>query len=111
MIRPIRAALRRATGFQHTHRFPLIDTRLPETQLPSSTGLENPAVLEFAVFCIENVADELGKPSSEVYRSLSGPDGILRQYIVPCYDVLHTQGKKYIVDDILDVMKERGVAI
>ena len=88
----------------------MTDTRLPETHSPSSAGLENPAVLEFAVFCIENVAEELGKTSSEVYRPLSGPDGILRQYIVPCYDVLHTQGKKYIVDDIIDVMKERGVA-
>ena len=46
--------------------------------------------LEFAVFCIENVAAALGKPSDDVYRALSGEDGILRQYVVPSYDVLHT---------------------
>lgn len=74
-----------------------------------SVGLENPAVLEFVVFCIENVAESIGKPSSEIYRSISGPGGLLRQYIVPSYDVLHTQGKEYIVEDILDVMRERGV--
>lgn len=74
-----------------------------------ATGLENPAVLEFAVFCIENVAEALGKPSSEIYRSLSGPEGLLRRYIVPSYDALHTQGKAYIVEDILDAMKETGV--
>lgn len=67
--------------------------------------------LEFAVFCIENVAAALGKPSDDVYRALSGEDGILRQYVVPSYDVLHTQGKEYIVNDIIEVMKERHVAV
>ena len=43
--------------------------------------------LEFAVFCIENVAVALGKTSGDVYRALSGDSGILRQYIVPNYDV------------------------
>ena len=65
--------------------------------------------LEFAVFCIENVAAALGKPSNDVYRALSGDGGILHQYIVPSYDVLHTQGRDYIVNDIREVMAERGV--
>ena len=67
--------------------------------------------LEFAVFCIENVAAALGKPSSDVYRALSGDGGILHQYIVPSYDVLHTQGRDYIVNDIREVMAERGVVV
>ena len=67
--------------------------------------------LEFAVFCIENIAAALGKPSGDVYRALSGDGGILRQYIVPSYDVLHTQGREYIVNDIREVMAERGVAV
>ena len=36
---------------------------------------------------------------------------ILYGYIVPEYEVLHTQSREYIVDDILDVMKERGVEV
>ena len=67
--------------------------------------------LEFAVFCIENVSAALGKPSEYVYGALAGEDGILRQYIVPSYDVLHTQGKEYIVNDIIEVIKERHVSI
>ena len=67
--------------------------------------------LEFAVYCIENVAAALSKPSGDVYRALSGDGGILRQYIVPSYDVLHTQGKDYIVNDIMEVMSERGVVV
>ena len=67
--------------------------------------------LEFAVYCIENVAAALGRASGDVYRALSGDEGILRQYIVPSYDVLHTQGKDYIVNDIMEVMSERGVVV
>ena len=67
--------------------------------------------LEFAVFCIENVAAALGKTSGDVYRALSGDTGILHQYIVPSYDVLHTQGKDYIINDIREVMAERGVVV
>lgn len=67
--------------------------------------------LEFAVFCIEAVAAKLGKPAYDVYRALAGADGILHQYIIPGYDVLHTQGRDYIVEDICDVMAERGVSL
>ena len=35
----------------------------------------------------------------------------LNGYIVPEYEVLHTQSREYIVDDLLDVMKERGVEV
>ena len=67
--------------------------------------------LEFAVFCIENVADALGKPSDSVYHALTGKGDVLNQYIVPSYDVLHTQGREYIVNDICEVMEERGVRV
>ena len=67
--------------------------------------------LEFAVFCIENVAAALNKPSSSVYNALTKNSDILNQYIVPSYDVLHTQGKEYIVNDILEVMSERKVCV
>lgn len=32
-------------------------------------------------------------------------------YIIPEYEMLHTQGKEYIVNDILETMKERGVKL
>lgn len=73
--------------------------------------IKNDRELEFAVFCIENVAEALGKPSDAVYRALTGPGDILNQYIVPNYDVLHTQGREYIVNDIREVMNERGVRV
>lgn len=74
-------------------------------------AIENERELEFAVFCVENVAARLGKPSDDVYRALTGRGDILNQYIVPCYESLHTQGRDYIVNDILEVMQERGVTV
>jgi hypothetical protein len=65
--------------------------------------------LEFTVFCIENVAERLGKPGNEVYEMLTEKSDILDTYIIPCYDALHTQGKTYIVNDILDYMREKGL--
>jgi len=61
--------------------------------------------LEFAVFCIENIAQKLGKSGNEVYKMLTEESDALDNYIIPCYDVLHTQGKSYIVDDILEACK------
>jgi len=67
--------------------------------------------LEFAIFCIENVASKLHIDAQKVYAALAEQTDILQEYIIPEYEVLHTQGKDYIVDDIIDVMKERNVKL
>lgn len=74
-------------------------------------AIRSPKELEFAVFCIESVAAKLGIKATAVYRALTGKENILNGYIVPEYEVLHTQSKEYIVDDILEVMQERGVSV
>lgn len=73
--------------------------------------IKNAKELEFAVFCIENIAAKFGVNGEQVYRALTEKSDILNSYIVPEYEVLHTQSREYIVDDILDVMKERGVKV
>lgn len=72
--------------------------------------IKNSRELEFVVFCIENIAAKLGVDSELVYSSLVKGD-ILNGYIVPEYEMLHTQSREYIVDDLLDVMKERKVEV
>lgn len=71
--------------------------------------ISNAKELEFCVFCIENVAIRLGINPKEVYTMIAEQSDILNDYIVPEYEMLHTQGKDYIVDDIIEVMKERGI--
>jgi hypothetical protein len=65
--------------------------------------------LEFTVFCIENIAERLGLSGSDVYKLLTDDSDILNSYIIPSYDVLHTQGKEYIVNDIVEYMREEGL--
>lgn len=65
--------------------------------------------IECSVFCIENVASALGLKGEETYQLLAERSDILDEYIIPNYEVLHTQEKQYIVNDIIEYMKECGV--
>ena len=67
--------------------------------------------LEFAIFCIESVAERLGVSAQKVYDAWCGSADILDGYVIPEYEVLHTQGKEYIVDELIKVMNERSVKL
>ena len=73
--------------------------------------IKNSNELEFAVFCIENVAAKLNVNAERVYQAFTEKSDILNSYIVPEYEILHTQSRQYIVNDLLEVMKERGVEV
>lgn len=77
----------------------------------NDTAISNSKELEFAIFCIENIAQELQVPPENIYKALTVDSDILHSYIVPEYEVLHTQSKEYIVEDILEVMNERGIRV
>ncbi|MDR3088429.1 MAG: DUF3791 domain-containing protein [Desulfobulbaceae bacterium] len=63
----------------------------------------------FAVFCIETLADELHTRGDKIYTILTDDSDILDAYIIPNYDALHTQGRKWIVDNIIGMMKKEGL--
>lgn len=64
--------------------------------------------LYFTTFCIGSLSEALGMRQPEVYRRLRA-SGILMDYIVAGYDVLHTFSREYIVEDLIDLMRKRGV--
>lgn len=63
--------------------------------------------LDFVTYCVCNLADRLNMSASKVYKMLRSTD-ILNGYMIPCYDVLHTFGKEYIMDDLISLLKKRG---
>ena len=63
--------------------------------------------LDFITYCVGNLADRLNMNASKVYKMLRSTD-ILNGYMIPCYDVLHTFGKEYIMDDLINLLKKRG---
>jgi hypothetical protein len=67
--------------------------------------------LEFSIFCIESIAEHLMMRGDQVYQLLTEDSNILDSYIIPYYDVLHTQGKSYIVNDIVEMMRDKGIVV
>lgn len=63
--------------------------------------------LKFVTWLISKLSERLKMPQGEVFRRLY-QSGILYNYIVPSYDVLHTFGSRYLMDDIIDFMREEG---
>lgn len=64
--------------------------------------------LEFITYCISKLAHQLNLSQQDVYRRLKS-SGILYDYMIPSYDVLHTFGSKYLMDDLISFMQEKGV--
>ena len=65
--------------------------------------------MEFAVFCIEALAEHLQINGTQVYEKLSVTDGLLAGYIIPNYGVLHSQSRDYIIRDLIETMQSEGV--
>ena len=63
--------------------------------------------LNFTIFCVGAISDALKMSAGKVYHLLR-KSGILKEYIIPSYDVLHTFSKEYLVEDIVSYMKEKG---
>lgn len=67
--------------------------------------------LRFVVFCIESLAKDINVDPIIVHDALTRESDIVDQYIIPCYETLHTQGKEYIIENIKELMAERGIAL
>lgn len=63
--------------------------------------IKNSNELEFAVFCIENVAAKLGVNAARVYQAFTEKSDILNGYIVPEYEMLHTHWTRHWISFII----------
>lgn len=66
--------------------------------------------LNFTIFCVGSLADHLKMNARDVYHKMQD-SGIISGYIVPCYDVLHSFSKEYIVEDLVSYMRKKGVLV
>ena len=69
----------------------------------------NEKILEFSIFCVESLAEKLNIDAKKIYKILRVDTDILDNYIIPCYEALHSQSKAYIVYDLIQIMKVKGV--
>lgn len=66
--------------------------------------------LTFVVFILYALGEHWKMTTPEVYEILN-TTGILDDYIIKCYDVLHTLGKEYLVEDITEFVREKGMDV
>ena len=63
--------------------------------------------IDFIIFIMYKLSAAWNMPVRNVYALLNGT-GTLEDYFIPCYDVLHTLGSEYLVEDITGYVRERG---
>ena len=70
----------------------------------------NKDTFPFVVYLIHACANRWGSTPKKVYNVMKS-SGCIDRYLVPHYEVLHTQGTDYLVDHIQEYMKLRGVTV
>lgn len=67
----------------------------------------NESTMTFTVYMIHELANAKGIAPGKVYKILK-QSGCIDDYLVPHYDVLHTMGSQYLMDDISGYVASRG---
>lgn len=63
--------------------------------------------LTFAVFILNKYASATKQPITEVYKRFDELH-ILDEYILKHYDVLHTLGENYLIEDLTELVAQRS---
>lgn len=66
--------------------------------------------IDFSLFLIYRLAERWNQPAAKVYRTLASAEAF-SEYIVPFYDVLHTLGEEYLIEDMTEYLRRRGLAV
>ena len=61
-------------------------------------------LMGFVASCIEDVAEKLGLDYSEVYKRMKEA-GLIENYIIPHYDVLHTESRASVTAGMIETLK------
>lgn len=61
-------------------------------------------LMSFVASCIEDTAEKLGLDYAEVYGRMKAV-GMIENYIIPHYDVLHTESRPIVTAGIIDTLK------
>ena len=64
----------------------------------------------FVIYMIHRCANHWRLSPARVYRILK-ESGCIQEYLVPHYEVLHTQSSAYVLNDIQQYLQKRGIAV
>lgn len=83
---------------------------LPIDEIGAAVSEQTENEVDFAFFVLYRVANHWGVSVRRAYEMLASV-GIVDGYLIPHYDVLHTLGSDYLVEDVVDLARERGLAV
>ncbi|MBD5181959.1 MAG: DUF3791 domain-containing protein [Bacteroidales bacterium] len=66
--------------------------------------------IDYVTCVIGALALKTGKSCSWIYKKLQSA-GLIKEYLVAAYDVLHTFSLEYVAEDIIHLMKKKGDAL
>lgn len=58
----------------------------------------------FVSSCVEAAARKLGCSTGEMYRRMKRV-GLISRFIIPGYEVLHTQSREHVTEDVLGALQ------
>ena len=61
-------------------------------------------IMGFVASCIEDVADTLGMDYLEIYQRMDAVK-MIEEYIIPNYEVLHSESRKNVTEGLIDTLK------
>jgi len=70
----------------------------------------NQEVFSFIIYMIHACANRWKKTAAQVYFALK-QSGCLNHYLIPNYDILHTQSTDFVVKDIEEYLAKKGVIV
>ncbi len=78
--------------------------------ISNETTDQRSIVLDFVVFLINRLARAWGKTTPDTYDILER-SGVLGEYILPNWEVLHSEGTEALLQDVTECVRMRGVAL
>lgn len=63
--------------------------------------------MDYVTCVIGALALMTGKSCSWIYQKLQSA-GVIKDYLVAAYDVLHTFSLEYVAEDVINLMKKKG---
>lgn len=66
--------------------------------------------IDYVTCVIGALALMTGRSCSWIYRKLQAA-GLIKDYLAEAYDVLHTFSLEYVAEDVIELMKKKGVAL
>lgn len=61
-------------------------------------------IMGFVASCIEDVAEKLGVDYAVIYERMKAV-GMIENYIIPHYDVLHTESRENVTAGMIETLK------